>query len=1052
VNSFKRDRYRIHANQIDFPGWRTPESLQRRPEKICNPASTARHLAGLVAIILAVTVMTLAAPGSATAVDPAGSWSIQTLDTVMLKPDGEKTGIDVGVPRCAVLGQLDSDGVVDLLVVYEGNEGNFAALTPGDPRFRLGPHHDLERERSGLPPERPFARESVLYSLPFAPDFAAVGDWNGDGFPDVVFAARSRSRLYWMAGDGRGRLFPGGFIPLEGKLTALAAGEINRPDGLEDLILAVDGNNGPALLVYEAPQGALLADPERFPMPGKVRNLAIGRFNRDSSRDVAAVVGRSVIVISGRDRRLVALDREDIMLAIVRSVELGQSVLDLVPGRFSGGEENAGLAVRLSDGRLRLIRDEDGVFKVSDLGRMPTTGRMLRVHASGLPGDDLLLEDRPGEEPLLFHAGMPGTAAKTLTRITAAGLSAAKIISGRLNADTRDDLIMLETDGSIRIAASKSRLSLVVNTTDDTDDGSCDDTHCSLREAINSANSLPAGSTITFALPLNSTITVQSHPPTLTQTGATMIDGAVGSYPVTGKLVLEGSSAGTDTTGLVGIGGNLTLKNLDIRGFDSWAIVLDSSAGNNSVLGCRIGLDAESTTAGHNGGGISVSDSGTTIGGTASGEGNLISGNYGPGIEVSGSNAVIIGNLIGVSDDGESARPNRGGILVSESGAQIGSGLAGGGNVISGNRDFGIYLDPDGDACLVISNIVGLDTTGTLHVGNYVSGVVGWSNDSTIGGTASNLRNIISGTYAGADTSDGWGISLYGTHSTEVLGNYIGTDITGNNEISNAKAGIFLKLTTDSLIGGTVQGAGNVISGNRWQGISDQGSTNISILGNLIGVGADGVSELCNWREGLSLYQTAGAVIGGEDAPNTIAFNLRIGIQITDTSTGVDVNINSIHSNTYSKGADRTAYLGIDLQADGVTLNDTLDADSGPNGLQNFPEILSANPATGRVTFRLHSEASSTYRILLYSNSDCDYSGYGEGETYLGGAYVVTDSDGNVLSEIDSLSLSPGRYITATATFSDGSTSEFSLCFEVPATDQIFSDGFESGDTTAWTY
>jgi len=1047
VNSSRYDRQRIHSDQIDFPGRRTPGRLQRKVGNTGDPASADRRLAGLLALILAVTVNTFAAPGSVPTADPGGSWSIQPLETVMVEPDGAKAGIDVGIPRCAALGHLDSDGVMDLLVVYEGREGSFAALAPGDPRFRLGPHHDLERERSGLPPERPFARESVLYPLPFGPDFAAIGDWNGDGFPDVVYAGRSR--LYWMAGDGRGNLSRGGMIPLEGAVTALAVGEVNRPDGLTDLVLALNGTNGPALLIYEAPEGALQGKPERFPMPGIVRSLAIDRFNRDSSRDIAAAVDSSVIVISGRDRKLPARDRKDVFPAAMASVELGETVLDLAPGRFSGGERCARLAVRLSDGRVRLIRDDQGTFRVSDLGRMPTGGRMMPVHASGLPGDDLLLGERPGREPLIFHQGISATAAPALIRIPAAGLSASTIVSGRLNADTRDDLIMLEADGSIEIAASKSRLSLIVNTTDDTDDGSCNDTHCSLREAINSVNSLPAGSTITFSLPLNSTITVQNHLPTLTQAGAIVIDGTVGAYPITGKLVLEGSSAGTGATGLIRIGGNATLKNLDIRGFDSWAIVLNSSTGNNSVLGCRIGLDAASSTAGHNGGGISVADSGTTIGGTASGEGNIISGNWGPGIEVSGSDAVIIGNIIGLSDDGESTRANRGGISVSASGVQIGSGLSGGGNVVSGNYDFGISLDPDGDAGLIINNIIGLDTTASLRAGNHVSGIVCWSSDSTIGGTAVNLRNIISGTYP--DTSDGWGISLYGTHSTEILGNYIGTDINGNSSIYNARSGIVLISTYDTLIGGTVQGAGNVISGNLWQGIYDQGSTNLSIFGNLIGVTADGVSELGNNREGLTLYETEGADIGGTDAPNTIAFNLQIGIEIIGTSTGVDVNVNSIHSNTYHS-KDRTAYLGIDLQSDGVSPNDTLDGDSGPNGLQNFPEILSVDPATGSVVFRLHSEASTTYQVLLYSNSNCDYSGYGEGETYLGGSHVVTDIDGNVQSEIDSLSLSPGRYITATATRSDGSTSEFSLCFEVPtATEHIFSDGFESGNTMAWT-
>ncbi len=41
--------------------------------------------------------------------------------------------------------------------------------------------------------------------------------------------------------------------------------------------------------------------------------------------------------------------------------------------------------------------------------------------------------------------------------------------------------------------------SFVVNTTDDANDGTCDSNHCSLREAINAANTNPGADTISFA-------------------------------------------------------------------------------------------------------------------------------------------------------------------------------------------------------------------------------------------------------------------------------------------------------------------------------------------------------------------------------------------------------------------------------------------------------------------------------------------------------------------------------------------------------------------------
>jgi CSLREA domain-containing protein len=44
-------------------------------------------------------------------------------------------------------------------------------------------------------------------------------------------------------------------------------------------------------------------------------------------------------------------------------------------------------------------------------------------------------------------------------------------------------------------------LVLVVNTTDDVDDGTCDQQHCSLREALNAANAQPGSDAIHFNIP-----------------------------------------------------------------------------------------------------------------------------------------------------------------------------------------------------------------------------------------------------------------------------------------------------------------------------------------------------------------------------------------------------------------------------------------------------------------------------------------------------------------------------------------------------------------------
>jgi hypothetical protein len=68
-----------------------------------------------------------------------------------------------------------------------------------------------------------------------------------------------------------------------------------------------------------------------------------------------------------------------------------------------------------------------------------------------------------------------------------------------------------------------------------------------------------------------------------------------------------------------------------------------------------------------------------------------------------------------------------------------------------------------------------------------------------------------------------------------------------------------------------------------------------------------------------------------------------------------------------------------------VTPNDFQDPDTGPNDLQNLPVLASAMVAGGNMTIvgALSSIPNSTFQLEFFGNSQCDPSGYGEGETFL---------------------------------------------------------------------
>src|SRR5262249_45918267 len=145
--------------------------------------------------------------------------------------------------------------------------------------------------------------ESVTQS-PVAPEFIATGDFDADGHLDIVVADRDVERLYWMSGDGRGAFGVVQSVAIPGRVTAMGAGEINRADGLTDVIVAVNGGGGAPILVFEGAQGALRRPPEIFALASAASGGGLGPFDDDGMIDLAGAAGERLLIGHGRDRRL----------------------------------------------------------------------------------------------------------------------------------------------------------------------------------------------------------------------------------------------------------------------------------------------------------------------------------------------------------------------------------------------------------------------------------------------------------------------------------------------------------------------------------------------------------------------------------------------------------------------------------------------------------------------------------------------------------------------------------------------------------------------------
>ncbi len=280
------------------------------------------------------------------------------------------------------------------------------------------------------------------------------------------------------------------------------------------------------------------------------------------------------------------------------------------------------------------------------------------------------------------------------------------------------------------------------------------------------------------------------------------------------------------------------------------------------VEGNLIGTNAADTAGVANGSdGILVSFTGVTIGGTASGAGNFISGNGGDGIHIEGTSCLVEGNLIGKSLASAPSLANTGdGIQVDAAGATIG-GTSATANIICGNGSSGVDIEA---SCLVAGNLIGF-----AGIGNSVDGIYVGAAGATIGGSTALARNFISG-----NSSDGIDVEA----ACLVEGNAIGLGLTGTSAVANAQDGIYVG-SPGATIGGASSGAGNLISGNDEFGV-DVGAPCL-VEGNVIGLGLTGTSAVANAQDGIYVG-AAGATIGGASsgAGNVISGNDEFGVDL----------------------------------------------------------------------------------------------------------------------------------------------------------------------------
>ncbi|RKG89496.1 right-handed parallel beta-helix repeat-containing protein [Corallococcus terminator] len=318
---------------------------------------------------------------------------------------------------------------------------------------------------------------------------------------------------------------------------------------------------------------------------------------------------------------------------------------------------------------------------------------------------------------------------------------------------------------------------------------------------------------------------------------------------------------------------------------------------------------------------------------------------------------------------------------------------------------------------------IGTDATGVLARGNGV-GITVSSSNNTLGGVTAGARNVISG-----NTGDGIVVTA-GASGNLILGNFIGTTAAGTTPLGNGDAGIHLIGGPLTVVGGAVTGAGNVIAGNGSHGVYlENGAGFATLYGNSIGTNPTGTLPLGNAGSGVFIEDTSDTRVGGvaTGQANRIAYNGAPGVVVI----GATSLRNTVRGNSSNQNIGR----GIDLGNDGNTANDLFDPDTGPNTLQNKPDINAVLNlvSTTLIQGTMSSTPSSTFTVDLYRSPSCLPAILGEDDKmYLGTATATTTFLGlGTYSLTVPFALPVLSGVTAVATDALGNSSEPNICTTV---------------------
>jgi parallel beta-helix repeat protein len=582
----------------------------------------------------------------------------------------------------------------------------------------------------------------------------------------------------------------------------------------------------------------------------------------------------------------------------------------------------------------------------------------------------------------------------------------------------------------------------------------------SLRQAILDANGSPGPDTINFNLPQPGVNTISPLSPLPVIIDPLVINGLTpdGKY----QVELNGSGAGANADGLFvnalpsglrienapganadglfvndnfAAGGNVIIEGLIINRFGGCGIVLASTR-LNRVEKNIIGTDAEMTADLGNGQhGILVNNSSSNVV-----TGNVIAANHASGVMLTGSGStanLLTKNQIGVASEAVTLG-NQTGVSVTgaANGNIIGAAtafdyvfLAPDSNNISYNKEDGLLIETSGN--VVYSDRITRNGRDGVLIRHGSANKIGSADPYT--------RNVIAANGAN-------GVEIDAANENLVQGNRIGLDnpyLEHMPPMSNGGDGVLIKGgASRNTIGGVplhlvdyTDNPGNGIAYNAGAGVRvESGGSNL-LAENDIDLNS-GAGVLIESGEGNSLTK------------NSIYGNSGAGVFV-NAPAGPGSNSTLITRDAFAGNGG----LPIDLAPAGANANDPGDADTGANGLQNFPLLSSVRGSKyGQAVYAgtLNSTPNTKFNLEFFASDTCGQPGTNGGGYYLTSYSVTTDAEGSASFNFSNPNgpnqARPGDFITATATDPSGNTSEFSPCASTRESGQLSFDADPSPD------